>query len=72
VLAAGPRFVRGLAVRTRAFWCPFRDQNMRVQFDASTWDDKLTDVRSCSAFTPATAVTCTKSCLNLLRFPPAR
>ncbi|MBI1736584.1 MAG: hypothetical protein HYR51_15555 [Candidatus Rokubacteria bacterium] len=72
VLAAGPRLVSGIAVRVRSFWCPFRDQNVRVQFDTSTWDNKLLDVRGCSAFTPATAVTCAKSCLRLPRFPPAK
>ena len=72
VFAAGPWLIRGTSLRARAFWCPFRERNVRVMFDASNWDERRTDVRACSAFSPMTAVTCRKSCLNLLRLPPPR
>ena len=50
---------------TRSFWCPFKECSVTTRFEQAVWDGKRLAVVNCSAFTPATAVTCDKACLTL-------
>ena len=68
----GARLVTGTRLLQQAFWCPFRNANVRVDFAESAWDGRLADVRGCTAFTPPTEVHCDKACLILRRLPSLR
>ena len=67
VLAAGPFLFPGVWIVSRAFWCPFRSQNVDVDFEETVWDAKRVDVCRCSAF--ADVVSCPKGCLALPHLP---
>jgi hypothetical protein len=71
VYAIGPRLVAGSVLARRAFFCPFRQQDVSVDFRQAAWDGRRTDVQACTAFTPPTAVGCDKACLALERLPEA-
>ena len=64
VLAAGPRLFRGTRLMTDGFRCPFRERVVSVDFVETVWEGARVDVSRCSAFTPPTAVTCEKRCLE--------
>ena len=67
VLAFGRRLFPGTYTSRRAFWCPFRGRNVRVDFRKSIWDASPLEVDACSAFSPP--VQCEKACLLLGKFP---
>lgn len=71
-LAWGPRWVRGVRVYHRSFWCPFRGRSVEVDFVESAWSGKAADVSACSIFVPPTHVRCDKACLDLGAFPAKR
>ncbi len=52
---------------TRAFWCPFRDRDVTARFQEDAWDGTRLRVTQCTAFSPATAITCEKRCLHLAK-----
>ncbi len=52
---------------TRAFWCPFRDRDVTARFQEDAWDGTRLQVTQCTAFSPATAITCEKRCLHLAK-----
>ncbi|MBI2217721.1 MAG: hypothetical protein HYU51_10520 [Candidatus Rokubacteria bacterium] len=68
----GARLFTGHHHVTYAFWCPFRQLNVRVGFKESAWDGSLVDVERCTAFAPVTAVVCEKACVALSKLPPVR
>ena len=70
--SVGARLFAGTGISRHAFWCPFRNTNVRVDFAESAWDGHLVDVQSCTAFTPPTEVHCDKACLVLKRLPAPR
>ncbi len=70
VLAFGRRLFPGIYLSRRAFWCPFRSTNVRVDFKTSIWDGNRLDVEGCSAFSPP--VQCEKACLLLGKFPAVK
>ena len=72
VLLAGFGFSDWAQRRTRIFWCPFREQDVLVEFRETVWDRRLVDVSECTYFNPPTAIVCEKRCLGLARFPRAR
>jgi hypothetical protein len=72
VYVLGARLFSSSQHVTRAFWCPFRRQNVHVGFAASAWDGRLADVEHCSAFTPPSAPTCDKACVALPALPQMR
>jgi hypothetical protein len=69
VLVAGRRLVPGTFTAKRAFRCPFRDTNVKVDFTEAVWDGSFVDVIACTEFSPPQNVRCEKSCLMLGRFP---
>lgn len=71
-LKCGERFAPGTVAYPRSFWCPFRSENVRAEFEEAAWDGKLVDVCRCSAFAPPTAIACDKRCLTLTAFPAVR
>ncbi len=71
-LRMGPRVFPGSRHAGRAFWCPFRERDVAVQFQETVWDAALRDVERCSAFSPPTAIGCDKKCLHLARLPARR
>jgi hypothetical protein len=72
VLTLGRRLFPGTYTAKRAFWCPFRERRVNVDFKQQVWDSSLSDVVTCSAFSPPHAVLCEKSCLLLGQFPATR
>jgi len=72
VLLVGAGFFSGTRQRTSIFWCPFREQDVLVDFREMVWEGRLVDVSECTYFNPPTAVICEKRCLGLTRFPRAR
>lgn len=69
VYAVGPRLVAGSVLARQAFFCPFKQQDVSVDFRQAAWDGRRMDVQACTAFTPATNVGCEKACLALDRLP---
>ena len=67
LLVLGRRLFPGTYTSRRAFWCPFRGANVRVDFTKSMWDANPVDVQACSAFSPP--LQCGKACLLLGKFP---
>lgn len=65
VLARGRRWFRGTRRVPEAFWCPFREREAGVEFEITAWDGRRVDVSRCTLFTPPTAVTCEKRCLDV-------
>jgi hypothetical protein len=64
--------MRGVSRRvTRSVWCPVRDRGMTATLQEDFWDGTRVEVEECSAFSPATAVTCEKACLRLTERPRA-
>ena len=57
---------------SHSFWCPVADQHVTAEFQEKAWDGRPVEVYRCTAFTPPTAITCAKPCLELKKFPPAR
>jgi hypothetical protein len=72
MLRMGPRLFPGTRRTARAFWCPFQERDVEVEFEESVCEGDLRDVDLCTAFSPATAVTCDKQCVRLCALPPAR
>jgi hypothetical protein len=70
--ALGRRLFSGALLAPRAFWCPFRSTDVRVDFKEATWDGSLLDVETCTAFTPPGDVQCDKACLALKTLPTPR
>jgi hypothetical protein len=66
----GRRLVPRTYVSRRAFWCPFRRANVRVEFRKAMWDPRPLDVNACSAFSPP--LECDKPCLLLREFPAVK
>ena len=56
---------------SRAFWCPFRDRTLTVEFEVEGLTLRPVDVRSCSAFDPPETVICHKRCRDLSPAAPA-
>ena len=57
--------VRGAdAVVVRRFWCREARRDVEVQFGSSGSSGWRTVVISCTAFAPATAVTCRRTCVD--------
>jgi hypothetical protein len=54
---------------TRTVWCPVHDHQLTAELAEEFWDGRRVDVNQCSAFSPPTAVTCTKACLRLTERP---
>jgi hypothetical protein len=54
---------------TRDVWCPVRDRQLIATLQEEFWDGRRVDVEECSAFSPATAVTCEKTCLRVTERP---
>lgn len=62
--------MRGVRRRvTRRVWCPVHDRKLNATLEEEVWDGRRIDVSECSAFSPATAVTCGKACLRLTERP---
>ena len=57
-------------VVTRVFWCPFRGRDVSADLAEKAWDGRFVDVVCCSAFEPASAVSCDKACLRLGALEP--
>jgi len=72
VLVAGRRLFPGTYTAKRAFRCPFRGANVKVDFTEAVWDSSLVDVIACTEFSPPQDVRCEKSCLMLGKFPGPR
>lgn len=72
VLRTGRRLFPGMIAARRGFRCPFRDENVTVDFEEAVWDGRLVDVAACTAFSPAQDVRCDKACRTLDKLPPAR
>jgi hypothetical protein len=53
----------------RTIWCPVNDRKLSAELVEAVWDGQRLDVAQCSAFSPATAVTCEKVCLRLTDRP---
>jgi len=70
VLVRGRRLLPGTYIARRAFWCPFRRTNVRVDFRRSVWDGSLLDVNACSAL--SLPLQCEKACLLLDKLPAIR
>ena len=49
----------------RAFWCPFRNQDVTAVFKEEPWHGRRVGVARCSAFSPPDAVTCDKQCVHV-------
>jgi hypothetical protein len=65
LLWAGPRLFRGTRpVLVPGFRCPLIDERVDVEFQVTAWTGERVAVTRCSAFTPATAVTCERRCLG--------
>jgi hypothetical protein len=64
VLVNGAWLFPGTRPLRRAFHCPYRGQDVDVEFSVAAWDGRAVDVRACSAFAPPTCVTCDKRCLG--------
>ena len=71
VLRAGRRLFPGTVGVRHGFRCPFRDEDVGVDFKEAVWDGSLLDVAACSAFSPPEDVRCDKACLTLESFPAA-
>ena len=71
VLKVGRRLFPGTHTVSRAFHCPFRDENVAVDFKETVWDATLMDVDACTAFSPPQDVRCDKGCLRLGKLPRA-
>jgi hypothetical protein len=71
-LVAGRRLFPGSRLLTRAFWCPFQEKDVEVEFEETVWEGRRLDVSRCTFFSPPTAVTCAKGCVTLVRLPPSR
>ena len=54
---------------TRSFFCPVRGRYVTAEFQEEAWDGERLEVNTCTAFTPPTAVTCEKICVNLKKLP---
>lgn len=54
---------------TRTVWCPVHDRKLAATLEEEVWDGRRIDVTECSAFSPATVVTCGKACLRLTERP---
>jgi hypothetical protein len=53
----------------RTVWCPVRDCRLTAELEEEFWDGRRVDVSRCSAFSPPTAVNCSKVCLRLTERP---
>ena len=62
-------FSRVSRTASRSLRCPFADRDVTVEFEEGVWGGPPTGVRRCSAFEPATAITCGRPCLGIM--PPA-
>lgn len=59
---------------TRSFWCPLVGRKVTAEFQEEVWDPttfgtagaggRRVAVESCTAFTPASAITCERTCLG--------
>lgn len=54
---------------TYSFRCPFRKADVTAAFREEVWSGRPVDVVACTAFAPATAMTCGKPCLTRLCLP---
>jgi hypothetical protein len=72
MLRLGPRLFPGTRQTDRAFWCPFRERDVAVEFEEGVWEGDLCDVKRCTAFSPSTAVACDKQCLRVQNLPALR
>jgi hypothetical protein len=66
-----PKITRGLRTTTRVFYCPVRQQHVRVDLQ-TTRSGKAVGVVGCSAFTPPIEITCGRFCLRPAEVPSAR
>lgn len=57
---------------TRSFWCPARRQHVTAEFQEEAWDGTPVAVNRCTAFSPPTAITCERLCLDPRQFRLAR
>jgi hypothetical protein len=64
LLRVGRVVFRGSRPVSASFWCPFRERAVDVGFQITAWDARPVAVDRCSAFTPPTAVTCEKRCME--------
>ena len=53
----------------RSVWCPMKDVRVTATLLEEVWDGQRIDVAACSAFSPPTAVTCSKACLRITKRP---
>jgi len=53
----------------RAFWCPFRNQDVTAVFEEEPWHGRRVGVARCSAFSPSDDITCDKRCVQLRELP---
>ena len=67
----GPRLFPGTLTWRYAFRCPFKEQDVAVDFRESVWDGQRLDAERCTAFTPPDDVRCDKACQLLDRLPQA-
>lgn len=64
LFARGSRLFHGTRqVAVPSCWCPLRTVRFDVEFAVTAWEGIPVDVTRCSAFRPATAVSCPKACL---------
>lgn len=65
LLRAGPRLFRGTRpVSVSGFRCPLTHERVDVEFQVTAWAGERVAATRCSAFTPATAITCERRCLG--------
>ena len=64
MLVTGSSLFRGTRALIESLWCPFKSRLVRTEFEIDAWNGRRIDVTQCSAFTPPTAVTCDKRCLD--------
>ncbi len=69
LIATAGAFSRVTRTATRSFRCPFADRDVTADFQEDVWGGPPTGVSCCSAFEPATAITCGRPCLRIVLSP---
>jgi hypothetical protein len=64
LIAAAGAFSRVSRTASRSFRCPLADRDVTADFEEDVWGGPPTGVSRCSAFEPATAITCGRHCLG--------
>ena len=66
LIATAGAFSRVSRTASRSFRCPFADREVTADFEEDVWGGPPIEVSRCSAFEPATAITCGRYCLKIM------